>query len=298
MQCYSTIYMLCSGMLVQRPLRQIVMVLEQNALLLCIKCDSLMISSQALVKPSPIAAVGAASSDPFRDVSPTPAASSIPVASPLDWCPSFPGTSSQQEHAPVSIPVPDLGGWSIKASALPCLSRRSPTPAEHALSPSSNSRCGSPRQLPSLQRHSHRPSYPDPPSSPLPPDHTHSHSHTHTHEQYELEDLPLLAKPALSSLAHARSSSCLSDGALQQPSTPATLRQGRARPPRSWRNPRDVAALLLWDLILPMEKSPWDLYIVLLLLWVCFGSPLIICFGLQVGAAQGWGMRKECSVRC
>ena len=45
---------------------------------------------------------------------------------------------------------------------------------------------------------------------------------------------------------------------------------------------------VLWGgLLLPHQKNIWDVFICLLLLWVAFATPMIICFGLQAELWQG-----------
>ncbi|GFH17913.1 cyclic nucleotide-binding domain-containing protein [Haematococcus lacustris] len=55
------------------------------------------------------------------------------------------------------------------------------------------------------------------------------------------------------------------------------------RPLTRW----DKLYLLAFGLINPEGRTKWDMFILLLLLWVCFASPLIICFGLGMGLHTG-----------
>jgi len=40
-------------------------------------------------------------------------------------------------------------------------------------------------------------------------------------------------------------------------------------------------------LLMPHEKNVWDCFIMFLLLWVCFGAPVVICFGLDTDFWNG-----------
>lgn len=45
---------------------------------------------------------------------------------------------------------------------------------------------------------------------------------------------------------------------------------------------------VLWGgLLLPHQKNIWDVFICVLLLWVAFGTPMVICFGLKADLLQG-----------
>lgn len=50
---------------------------------------------------------------------------------------------------------------------------------------------------------------------------------------------------------------------------------------------RERLRLYCVGLIRPEGRTKWDLFILLLLVWVLFASPVIICFGLQVGPCSG-----------
>lgn len=51
---------------------------------------------------------------------------------------------------------------------------------------------------------------------------------------------------------------------------------------------------VLWDrLLMPHEKNVWDIYICLLLVWVCFGTPVVICFGLDSKFWKGHPLGSE-----
>lgn len=44
---------------------------------------------------------------------------------------------------------------------------------------------------------------------------------------------------------------------------------------------------------MPHEKNVWDIYICLLLVWVCFGTPVVICFGLDSKFWKGHPLGSE-----
>jgi hypothetical protein len=48
-------------------------------------------------------------------------------------------------------------------------------------------------------------------------------------------------------------------------------------------------AYLAWGLILPQQRVAWDLLLLLLLLWVAFAVPFIICFNVEVSAHGSTG---------
>jgi hypothetical protein len=52
--------------------------------------------------------------------------------------------------------------------------------------------------------------------------------------------------------------------------------------PSCLRSAQGHVASVLWGLIMPEEKALWDIGIMLLLLWVCFGTTFIICFDIAV----------------
>ena len=39
-----------------------------------------------------------------------------------------------------------------------------------------------------------------------------------------------------------------------------------------------VPCRYLWGLLLPEERAGWDLFIMLLILWVVFATPMVVCF--------------------
>lgn len=58
----------------------------------------------------------------------------------------------------------------------------------------------------------------------------------------------------------------------------------RADPSSGW---RQRLAYLAWGLILPQQRVAWDLLLLLLLLWVAFAVPFILCFSVEVSAQSG-----------
>jgi hypothetical protein len=76
-----------------------------------------------------------------------------------------------------------------------------------------------------------------------------------------------------------------SDGLKQQHSPlmlferDVTVSGRRADPHSAWRG---VLARLAWGLILPQQRVAWDLLLLLLLLWVAFAVPFILCFSVEV----------------
>eukprot|EP00879_Flechtneria_rotunda_P025343 GHRR01026922.1.p1 GENE.GHRR01026922.1~~GHRR01026922.1.p1 ORF type:complete len:187 (+),score=53.25 GHRR01026922.1:990-1550(+) len=60
---------------------------------------------------------------------------------------------------------------------------------------------------------------------------------------------------------------------------PQDLLQSRRRQTRLYR--------FLWGVILPEERSPWDMFLLLLLPWVVFAIPVIVCFGAGQGPLKG-----------
>ncbi len=52
----------------------------------------------------------------------------------------------------------------------------------------------------------------------------------------------------------------------------------------------DKCKLVAWGLINPEGRTKWDMIILVLLVWTCFASPLIICFHLGVSGSTAAGL--------